>query len=103
MKRDLSKHDVIPSPLSLQGRVFQNVTHQSVLKAILILWTATAVLVCLPFMGFGLFFDKKDGKGRCKRYRLATEPADVAYAYLYFTFGKYRFYDVIGLILALVF
>ncbi|KAK6641459.1 hypothetical protein RUM44_013171 [Polyplax serrata] len=63
----------------------KNVTYNGILKAILILWTSAFMLVSMPFLGFGLYFDKKSKC--CMRYRLATKPIDVAYAYVFFAFG----------------
>lgn len=65
---------------------FQNVTYNGILKAILILWASAFMLVLMPFVGFGLYFDTKSKC--CMRYRLATKPVDVAYAYVFFAYGK---------------
>jgi hypothetical protein len=47
------------------------------------LWFAVLVLVCLPFTGFGRYYDSG-----CVRYRDASETVDVVYAYLFFVFGE---------------
>ncbi|KAL1138673.1 hypothetical protein AAG570_008735 [Ranatra chinensis] len=54
-------------------------------RSIMVLWLMVLVVVCLPFVGFGLYYDEKCG--RCKRYKLATKPLDKAYAYVYMAFG----------------
>ncbi|GLH08872.1 LOW QUALITY PROTEIN: Uncharacterized protein GBIM_14024 [Gryllus bimaculatus] len=62
----------------------KHVTVEIILIAIFCLWGHVLVLVCLPFAGFGMYINSK---GKCDRYRNATEPKDIAYAYLFFTFG----------------
>ncbi|KAK7868556.1 hypothetical protein R5R35_009454 [Gryllus longicercus] len=62
----------------------KHVTVEIILIAIFCLWGHVLVLVCLPFAGFGMYINNK---GKCDRYRNATEPKDIAYAYLFFTFG----------------
>lgn len=49
----------------------------------LTLWLAALSLTSLPVLGFGLYY--KDD--HCVRYREATEPTDIAYAYVWFVFG----------------
>lgn len=61
----------------------KHVTVQVILFTILILWGHVLILVCLPFTGFGLYMKN----GTCQRYRDAKEPIDIAYAFLFFTFG----------------
>jgi hypothetical protein len=63
--------------------VLQHVTHNVIRRAIFCLWFAVLVLVCLPFAGFGLYYDNG-----CVRYRDATKTVDIAYAYLFFVFGE---------------
>jgi len=63
--------------------VLQHITYNIIRRAIFCLWFAVLVLVCLPFAGFGLYYDIG-----CVRYREATETIDIAYAYLFFVFGK---------------
>lgn len=63
----------------------RHITYQCVLKAIIISWITSLAIVCMPFIGFGLYFDEKTQC--CKRHRFATEPDDVAYAYVWFVFG----------------
>lgn len=48
------------------------------------LWIAGLILTILPLFGFGLYYEG----GKCVRYRQATEPDDVAYAYVWFFFGE---------------
>ena len=66
--------------------MFQHVTYNVIWRAIFCLWIAVLVLVCLPFLGFGLYFQHDIHK--CMRYRDASKPLDIAYAYLFFVFGK---------------
>lgn len=63
--------------------VYQKVTYPVIVRCMLALWLAAVALTMLPLLGFGLYY--KDGK--CIRYREATEPADVSYAYVSFFFG----------------
>lgn len=65
--------------------LLQYITYKVVQKAILLLWAAGAAVTCLPFLNFGLFYKNNVG---CLRYRDATLPKDIAYAYLFFAFGK---------------
>ncbi|XP_047103872.1 prostaglandin E2 receptor EP4 subtype [Schistocerca piceifrons] len=60
-----------------------HVTYHMIKQSIFILWAVVLVLVCLPLTGFGIYFED----GKCVRLRKAKAPEDVAYAYLYFTFG----------------
>lgn len=61
------------------------ITLRVIRRAIFSLWAGVLVLVCLPFFGFGLYFEKS--KSACVRYRMAILPKDVAYAYLFLAFG----------------
>ncbi|ETN57974.1 hypothetical protein AND_010435 [Anopheles darlingi] len=61
------------------------VTDNLIRKSIFILWTIGAFITFLPLFGFGIYFDEK--KKACVRYKSATEPMDVAYAYLFFSVG----------------
>lgn len=63
--------------------IFQYVTYKFVQRTIFCLWTTGAALTCLPFLGFGLYYNQD-----CLRYRDATEIKDIAYAYIFFTFGN---------------
>lgn len=49
------------------------------------LWAFSTVWTCLPFTGFGLYYD--EGSQKCVRYRSATELHDIVYAYSMFTLG----------------
>lgn len=49
------------------------------------LWFFSTVWTCLPFTGFGLYYD--EAEQRCVRYRSAREYHDIAYAYTMFTLG----------------
>lgn len=60
----------------------KHITYNIIRRSIFCLWFAVLVLVCLPFTGFGLYYDSG-----CVRYRDATETIDIAYAYLFFVFG----------------
>ncbi|XP_066592100.1 prostaglandin E2 receptor EP2 subtype [Prorops nasuta] len=61
----------------------KQVTFPVIVRYMLCLWLAALTLTSLPILGFGLYY--KDN--HCVRYREATEPADVAYAYVWFFFG----------------
>lgn len=50
------------------------------------MWTSCAVLSFAPVFGFGIFCDVNSK--RCRRYRDAEEPLDVAYAFIFFFIGK---------------
>lgn len=65
-------------------------TYKVVQRAILLLWATGAAVTCLPFLNFGLFYNRGAG---CLRYRDATLPKDIAYAYIFFTFGKHTNLD----------
>lgn len=62
---------------------------------LIILWLGVLCLVCSPFFGFGLYWDKTELQ--CKRYRNGKKPLDVVYAYLYFSYGKYRNFGSLNL------
>ncbi|KAA0187575.1 hypothetical protein HAZT_HAZT004834 [Hyalella azteca] len=64
----------------------QNVTPGGLLKFVLGLWGTNAALVCCPLLGFGLWYDETLARP-CARYRDASRPGDVAYAYLVFCLG----------------
>ncbi|XP_058059725.1 prostaglandin E2 receptor EP4 subtype [Anopheles bellator] len=61
------------------------VTDNLIRKSIFILWTIGAFITFLPLFGFGIYFDER--KKACARYKSATEPMDVAYAYIFFSVG----------------
>lgn len=61
-------------------------------RLIIILWSLVCVLSFSPVVGFGVFYDEK--KKKCERYRDATEPLDVTYAFLFFFAGKYHHWDI---------
>ncbi|XP_011333123.1 prostaglandin E2 receptor EP3 subtype isoform X2 [Ooceraea biroi] len=63
--------------------VYQKVTYPVIVRCMLALWLVALAMTSLPVMGFGLYYKDE----RCVRYREATEPSDVAYAYVWFTFG----------------
>ncbi|KAK2584584.1 hypothetical protein KPH14_006946 [Odynerus spinipes] len=63
--------------------VYQKVTYPVIVRCMLALWLAALSLTSLPVLGFGLYYKN----GHCVRYREATEPSDVAYAYVWFVFG----------------
>ncbi|XP_035737060.1 prostaglandin E2 receptor EP3 subtype-like isoform X2 [Vespa mandarinia] len=63
--------------------VYQKVTYPVIVRCMLTLWLAALSLTSLPVLGFGLYY--KDD--HCVRYREATEPTDIAYAYVWFVFG----------------
>ncbi|XP_069689810.1 alpha-1A adrenergic receptor [Periplaneta americana] len=74
----LSAHNIQNFFFSLQ-----HITYNVIRRTIFCLWIGVFVLVCLPFFGFGLYFEK----GTCMRYKEAKRRVDVAYAYLFFFFG----------------
>lgn len=59
----------------------------SIKRAILFLWLVAAVLIFMPFIGFGVYYDPE--KNKCVRYRHALNTIDLIYAYLVFTFGEF--------------
>ncbi|XP_052124369.1 uncharacterized protein LOC113203891 [Frankliniella occidentalis] len=63
----------------------KHITYHVVRRAIFSMWSLVLLLVSLPLFGFGLYYDPREQ--RCARYPHATKPADIAYAYVYFTFG----------------
>lgn len=61
----------------------KQVTYPVIVRCMLALWLVALTLTSLPVMGFGLYY-----KGsQCIRYREATEPSDIAYAYVWFISG----------------
>nr|CAH0103275.1 unnamed protein product [Daphnia galeata] len=64
------------------------VTYRRIQSSIFGLWILVTILSCLPFFGFGLYYDTSQvGYKRCSRYRFGTTPDDIAYAYIWFGFG----------------
>ncbi|XP_032689190.1 prostaglandin E2 receptor EP3 subtype isoform X2 [Odontomachus brunneus] len=63
--------------------VYQKVTYPVIVRCMLALWLAALALTSLPVLGFGLYYKGE----RCVRYREATEPRDIAYAYVWCLFG----------------
>ncbi|KAI9560804.1 hypothetical protein GHT06_011756 [Daphnia sinensis] len=64
------------------------VTYRRIQSSIFGLWILVTILSCLPFFGFGLYYDTSQvGYKRCSRYRFGTTPDDIAYAYVWFGFG----------------
>ncbi|XP_070168911.1 prostaglandin E2 receptor EP2 subtype isoform X1 [Polyergus mexicanus] len=61
----------------------KQVTYPVIVRCMLALWLVALAMTSLPVMGFGLYYKSE----RCVRYREATEPSDVAYAYVWFVFG----------------
>ncbi|KYM97098.1 hypothetical protein ALC62_12206 [Cyphomyrmex costatus] len=59
------------------------VTYPVIVRCMLALWLIALTITSLPVMGFGLYYKDK----QCVRYREATEPSDIAYAYVWFVFG----------------
>lgn len=52
---------------------------------IFVLWILSTIWTCMPFTGFGLYYDEVEM--RCKRYRDATDLHDIVYAYCMSAFG----------------
>lgn len=69
--------------------VLQHVTYHMIRTMIFTLWGFVVLLVSTPLFGFGIYFDPGPPQ-KCLRYRQATDPVGIAYAYVYFTFGKYN-------------
>jgi prostaglandin E receptor 4 len=65
----------------------QHFTNGLIKRLILITWTSCAALTFAPVFGFGIFCDYHAKK--CSRYRDATEPVDIAYAFLFFLVGEF--------------
>lgn len=63
----------------------KHITYHVVRRAIFSMWTCVLLLVMLPLFGFGLYYNPESKE--CARYPKATKPVDIAYAYVYFTFG----------------
>ncbi|KAK9305284.1 hypothetical protein QLX08_003641 [Tetragonisca angustula] len=61
----------------------KQVTYPMIVRCMLLLWLIALALTSMPVMGFGVYYKGE----RCIRYREATEPADIAYAYVWFVFG----------------
>ncbi|XP_018401545.1 PREDICTED: prostaglandin E2 receptor EP2 subtype [Cyphomyrmex costatus] len=61
----------------------KQVTYPVIVRCMLALWLIALTITSLPVMGFGLYYKDK----QCVRYREATEPSDIAYAYVWFVFG----------------
>ncbi|KAI5732074.1 hypothetical protein M8J77_020817 [Diaphorina citri] len=62
----------------------KHVTVKHIKFCIFGLWAIVVFLVSLPLFGFGLYWGPCN---TCKRYKEAELPKDIAYAYLYFSFG----------------
>ncbi|GBO21348.1 hypothetical protein AVEN_116436-1, partial [Araneus ventricosus] len=69
-----------------------HITHKLVKRAIFIQWFIVMAIVLLPLVGFGLYYkvDEESGAYICARYRQATEPPDIAYAYVMFVVKPLR-------------
>uniref|UniRef100_A0A0C9R9U9 PTGER4_0 protein n=1 Tax=Fopius arisanus TaxID=64838 RepID=A0A0C9R9U9_9HYME len=63
----------------------KRITFPVIVRCMLLLWIAALTLTTLPLFGFGIYY-KND---KCMRYREATEPRDVAYAYVWFSSGTF--------------
>ncbi|TGZ47795.1 prostaglandin E2 receptor EP2 subtype isoform X1 [Temnothorax longispinosus] len=61
----------------------KQVTYPVIVRCMLALWLVALAMTSLPVMGFGLYYKGE----QCMRYREATEPSDIAYAYVWFVFG----------------
>ncbi|XP_054709344.1 prostaglandin E2 receptor EP3 subtype-like [Uloborus diversus] len=71
----------------------KHVTPKLIKRAIFSLWLTALLLVCLPFFGFGLYYEEfpegtSPGVHHCTRYRQGQDPGDVAYAFLMFSVGN---------------
>ncbi|XP_076060573.1 prostaglandin E2 receptor EP3 subtype [Oratosquilla oratoria] len=66
----------------------KHVTYAVIRRSILVLWGLNALLICCPFVGFGLWYDERAvGPMPCVRYRNGTSLVDRIYAYVFFAFG----------------
>lgn len=63
----------------------KHVSDKMIRRSIFLLWAVGAFFTFLPLFGFGIYFDER--KQTCIRYRDATDPTNVAYAYLFFSVG----------------
>ncbi|XP_017794565.1 PREDICTED: prostaglandin E2 receptor EP2 subtype [Habropoda laboriosa] len=61
----------------------KQVTYPVIVRCMMVLWLVGLTLTSLPLLGFGVYYKGE----RCVRYREATEPADIAYAYVWFVAG----------------
>lgn len=64
----------------------QHFTNGLIKRLIFMMWGSCAALTFAPVFGFGIFCDVNAKK--CERYRDATQPVDVAYAFLFFFVGE---------------
>ncbi|XP_065345845.1 prostacyclin receptor [Cloeon dipterum] len=79
----------------------QHVTYHLIQRSIFTLWALVVLLVSLPLFGFGMYY-KPGPPVKCERYRQANDPAGIAYAYLFFTFGSLLCLAIVGFNLAVV-
>ncbi|XP_062554005.1 prostaglandin E2 receptor EP4 subtype isoform X1 [Armigeres subalbatus] len=63
----------------------KHVSDKMIRRSIFLLWAVGAFFTFLPLFGFGIYYDER--KQTCIRYRDATDPTHVAYAYLFFSVG----------------
>lgn len=63
----------------------KHVTVSCLRKGTYILLLINLAIVCMPFFGFGAYYNDKTHT--CVRYKTATRPIDIAYAYVYMSFG----------------
>ncbi|KAK0162160.1 hypothetical protein PV327_008521 [Microctonus hyperodae] len=61
----------------------KRVSYHIIVRCMIVLWIATLSLTIMPIFGFGLYYEN----GKCIRYREARNLADIAYAYLWCTYG----------------
>ena len=62
-------------------------TNGLIKRLLLIMWTSCAILTFAPAFGIGIFYDDIFIL-KCKRYRDAEKPIDVAYAFVCFFIGN---------------
>ncbi|XP_055544021.1 prostaglandin E2 receptor EP4 subtype isoform X2 [Wyeomyia smithii] len=63
----------------------KHVSDKMIRRSIFLLWAIGAFFTFLPLFGFGVYYNETEQD--CVRYREATDPTDVAYAYLFFAVG----------------
>ncbi|RXG55266.1 Rhodopsin, GQ-coupled [Armadillidium vulgare] len=67
----------------------KHITQTFVKSFIYGLWILNVILVCAPFVGFGLWFDESRFQKPCIRYRYGTTILDRTYAHVVFMFDIY--------------
>lgn len=75
----------------------KHITYKWIKWSIFGLWAIIATIVCLPFVGFGLYYDDTViNETPCTRYRLATSIKDIIYAILVVVVGLLMCICIVG-------